>query len=337
MTAFASVAAFEAALTALPEPDARARARAAARQEQLTKPPGSLGRLEDLAIFMAGWQAWDRPRIDRARAVVFAGNHGVAARGVSAFPAAVTQEMVRNFNAGGAAINALATAGGLDLRIVALELDRPTADFTQEPAMDAESCLAALNAGAAMVDPGLSLIVLGEMGIGNSTAAAALALRSFGGTAADWVGPGTGVDAAGVARKVAVVEAGFARHVDASTTPFETLRRVGGREIAAIAGAVVAARLARVPVVLDGFICSSAIAPIAATYPGIVDHCIAGHCSTEPGHDRLLAALGLEPLLRLGMRLGEGSGAAVAVGLIRSALAAHDGMATFAEAGVSAA
>ena len=134
-----------------------------------------------------------------------------------------------------------------------------------------------------------------------------------------------------------MVQAGLARHVDASTTPFETLRRVGGREIAAIAGAVVAARLARVPVVLDGFICSSAVAPIAATYPGIVDHCIAGHCSTEPGHDRLLAALGLEPLLRLGMRLGEGSGAAVAVGLIRSALAAHDGMATFAEAGVSAA
>jgi len=175
------------------------------------------------------------------------------------------------------------------------------------------------------------------MGIGNSTSAAALCLRSYGGTAADWVGPGTGVDGAGIARKIAVVQAGIGQHDDFPRTPFETLRRVGGREIVAIAGAVVAARLAGVPVVLDGFISSAAIGPIAAAYPGIVDHCIAGHCSAEPGHERLLAALKLEPLLRLGMRLGEGSGAAVAVGVIRSALAAHDGMATFAEAGVSVA
>ncbi|WP_010184954.1 nicotinate-nucleotide--dimethylbenzimidazole phosphoribosyltransferase [Sphingomonas sp. PAMC 26605] len=337
MSAFVSVAAFERALAALPGPDRVAQADATARQATLTKPPGSLGRLEDLAVFVAGWQGVAAPRIEHGRVAVFAGNHGVVAHGVSAFPAAVTAEMVRNFRNGGAAINALAAAAGLDLVVVPLELDRPTADFTSAPAMTAEDCLAALNAGAAVVADGVDLLVLGEMGIGNSTAAAALCARSFGGSAADWVGPGTGVDAAGVARKGAVVETALACHAGAPHTAFETLRRVGGREIAAIAGAVVAARLAGVVVVLDGFICSAALAPIAALHPAIVDHCIAGHCSAEPGHVRLLARLGLTPLLDLGMRLGEASGGAVAAGVIRAALAAHREMATFAEAGISGA
>ncbi len=337
MTLFPTVAAFEAALKALPAADDAARGAASLRQGQLTKPPGSLGRLEDLAVFMAGWQGRERPRFERARAAIFAGNHGVAVHGVSAFPVSVTAQMVDNFRRGGAAINALADAVGLELVIADIDLETPTADFTTAPAMDETECLTALNIGADVVVPGLDMLVVGEMGIGNSTSAAALCLRSYGGTAADWVGPGTGVDVAGIARKIAVVEAGIARHDDCPRTPFETLRRVGGRESVAIAGAVVAARLAGVPVVLDGFISSAAIAPIAAAYPGIVEHCIAGHCSAEPGHERLLAALKLEPLLRLGMRLGEGSGAAVAVGVIRSALAAHDGMATFAEAGVSVA
>ncbi len=337
MTLFPTVAAFEAALGALPAADDAAREAASLRQGQLTKPPGSLGRLEDLAVFMAGWQGRERPRFERARAAIFAGNHGVAVHGVSAFPVSVTAQMVENFRRGGAAINALADAVGLELVIADIDLETPTADFTTAPALEEAACLAALNIGADVVVPGLDMLVVGEMGIGNSTSAAALCLRSYGGTAADWVGPGTGVDVAGIARKIAVVEAGIARHDDCPRTPFETLRRVGGRESVAIAGAVVAARLAGVPVVLDGFISSAAIAPIAAAYPGIVEHCIAGHCSAEPGHERLLAALKLEPLLRLGMRLGEGSGAAVAVGVIRSALAAHDGMATFAEAGVSVA
>jgi len=337
VTLFPTVAAFEAALEALPTADQAARAAASRRQTQLTKPPGSLGRLEDLAVFMAGWQGRERPRFERARAAIFAANHGVAVHGVSAFPVSVTAQMVENFRRGGAAINALADAVGLELIIADIDLETPTADFTTAPAMDEAACLAALNIGADVVVPGLDMLVVGEMGIANSTSAAALCLRSYGGTAADWVGPGTGVDVAGIARKIAVVEAGIARHDDCPRTPFETLRRVGGREIVAIAGAVVAARLAGVPVVLDGFISSAAIAPIAAAYPGITEHCIAGHCSAEPGHERLLQALKLEPLLRLGMRLGEGSGAAVAVGVIRSALAAHDGMATFAEAGVSVA
>ena len=335
MISFPNVAAFEAALDTLPTPETSAIEAARARQGQLTKPPGSLGRLEDIACFLAGWQGRERPRIDRGRALIFAGNHGVAARGVSAYPAAVTAQMVANFEAGGAAINALAGAAGLDLRVIALDLDRPTADFTHEPAMSEAECLAALSAGAAAVEDGLDLILVGEMGIGNSTAAAALAARSFGGTATAWVGPGTGVDAHGLARKTEVVMAGLAAHRDAPARAFETLRRLGGREIAGIAGAVLAARHKRVPVVLDGFISGAAIAPLAAQNPAIADHCLAGHQSAEPGHARLLARLGLEPILTLGMRLGEGSGAAVAVGVIRAALAAHDGMATFAEAGVS--
>lgn len=337
MTAFATVAAFDDALADLSQPDATAVAAARARQAQLTKPAGSLGRLEEIALFLAGWQGRERPVLDPARAAIFAGNHGVVGHGVSAYPPSVTAAMVANFAAGGAAINALAGAAGLDLTIVPLDLDRPTADCTRDAAMDEGDCLAALSAGAAVVEPGLGLLVVGEMGIGNSTAAAALCARSFGGAARDWVGPGTGVDAAGIARKVAVVERALARHADAPYTPFETLRRLGGREIAAIAGAVVQARRLRLPVVLDGFISGAAIAPLAAAVPDIVAHCLAGHRSAEPGHARLLDRLGLDPLLSLGMRLGEGSGAAVAVGVIRAALAAHAQMATFAQAGVATA
>jgi nicotinate-nucleotide--dimethylbenzimidazole phosphoribosyltransferase len=337
MTAFATPAAFLAVLRGLPQADAAARSAAIARQGELTKPPGSLGRLEDIAVFMAGWQGNPLPRLDRGSAVVFAGNHGIVGRGVSAFPASVTAQMVGNFEHGGAAINALSRAAGLDLKIVSLDLDRPTADFTQAPSMSEGECLTALNAGAAAVADAPDLLVLGEMGIGNSTTAAALCLASFGGSANDWVGPGTGVGDEGIARKVAVVEAGIALHLDALCTPFEILRRLGGRELAAIAGAVVAARLAGVPVMLDGFICCSAVAPLAAACPDILAHCLAGHVSAEPGHRLLLERMGLDPLLSLWMRLGEGSGAATATLLVRAALAVHAEMATFAEAGVSAA
>lgn len=335
MTAFPTIAAFEAALADLRAPDTRAQEAARVRQAQLTKPAGSLGRLEEIAIFFAGWQGRERPRLDRGRAAIFAGNHGVTAHGVSAFPPGVTAQMVANFRAGGAAINALAAAAGLELTIVALDLDRPTADFTAAPAMTDGECLDALNAGAATVDPDLDLILLGEMGIGNSTASAALCARSFSGDAARWVGPGTGVDDQGVARKVAVVERALAVHAYAAPSAFETLRRVGGREIAAMAGAALHARRLGVPVLLDGFIGCAALAPLAADNPAITGHCLAGHCSAEPGHAALLAALGLDPLLMLDMRLGEGSGGAVAAGVIRAALAAHNQMATFAEAAVS--
>lgn len=326
---------FANALTHLTTPDMVARQAAQNRQAQLTKPPGSLGQLEELALFFAGWQAREKPEIKRGKAVIFAGNHGVAALGVSAFPADVTAQMVANFAAGGAAINALAKAADLELKIVAIDLDRPTCDFTRGPAMTEADCLAALSAGAASVDENLDLLVVGEMGIGNTTSAAALCARSLGGDGAFWVGPGTGVDSEGIKRKIDVVNRGLAFHADAPLTPFETLRRVGGREIAAIAGAILRARQLRVPVLLDGFITCAAIAPIVVAAPDLVDHCLAGHCSAEPGHARLLAQFGLHPLLQLGMRLGEGSGGAVAANIIRSALAAHAEMATFSEAGVA--
>ncbi|MBJ7500138.1 MAG: nicotinate-nucleotide--dimethylbenzimidazole phosphoribosyltransferase [Sphingopyxis sp.] len=335
MTIFSSARDFGTALANLGEPNADARNDALVRQGELTKPAGSLGRLEEIAVFFAGWQGKARPRISRARAAIFAGNHGVTVHGVSAFPPSVTAQMVANFTNGGAAINALAAAAGLELAVVALDLDRPTADFTSAAAMSEAECLDALNRGAAVVDADLDFLTLGEMGIGNSTAAAALCARSFAGGVAGWVGPGTGVDGHGVARKIDVIERALAFHTDAPRSAFETLCRVGGREIAAIAGAILRARQLGVPVLLDGFICTSAIAPLAAENPAIVSHCIAGHCSAEPGHKRLLALLGLEPLLSLDMRLGEGSGAAVAANVVRSALAAHDEMATFAEAAVS--
>ncbi|MDO5612225.1 MAG: nicotinate-nucleotide--dimethylbenzimidazole phosphoribosyltransferase [Paracoccus sp. (in: a-proteobacteria)] len=306
---------------------------ARARQDSLTKPPGSLGRLEDLAVFMAGWQGRDRPRIDRAQAIVFAGNHGVCAQGVNPFPAAVTALMVQNFNAGGAAINQLARQAGADLSVVPLELDRPTADFTQGPAMGAGQVIEAMAAGAGAVSRDADILILGEMGIGNSTVAAALAAARFGGAAADWVGPGTGAAGETLAAKIRAVDAGLALHKDAHSTE-QLLRCYGGREQAAICGAIRQAREWGIPVILDGFICTAAAAVLTADDPAALDHCLIGHESAEPGHRRLIAALGKTPVLSLDMRLGEGSGAAVALLVLRAALECHNGMATFAEAGI---
>jgi len=314
--------------------DEAAAAAARARQDVLTKPPGSLGRLEEIAAFMAGWRRSARPAIERAQALVFAGNHGVCAQGVNAFPQAVTAQMVANFEAGGAAINQLCRANGATLAVHALDLDRPTRDFTAAAAMTEAECLEALNRGAAAVDPAADILVLGEMGIGNSTVAAALSLALFGGEADDWVGRGAGADDAALARKRAAVAAGVARHRDAAA--LDVLAALGGREQAAICGAVLAARAEGVPVLLDGFICTASAAPLHAVDPGLLDHCLVGHVSAEPGHRRLLDALGKRPLLDLDMRLGEGTGAALALGVVRAALACHDGMSTFAEAGISA-
>lgn len=337
MIHFADRAAFAGALADLPEPDRPAIEAAAARQAVLTKPAGSLGRLEEIALFMAGWQGRERPQAERIRAAVFAGNHGVAARGVSAFPPAVTAQMVANFKAGGAAINALAAACGAELVVVPLDLDRPTADICEAPAMSEAECLDAINAGAAVVRPDTDLLFVGEMGIANTTPAAALCAQVLGGAPEQWIGRGTGVDPAGLGRKAEAVALALARHGDACNDAFETLRRLGGREIAAMAGAILAARMAHAPVLLDGFICGAAVAPMMRDNPAITAHCLAAHCSAEAGHARLLDALGLEPLLRLDMRLGEASGAAVAAQIVRSALAAHGGMATFAEAAVAGA
>ncbi|WP_116131455.1 nicotinate-nucleotide--dimethylbenzimidazole phosphoribosyltransferase [Tropicimonas sp. IMCC34043] len=330
------LAAVRAALSDLPAPDAAAMAAASERNAMLTKPAGSLGRLEDLAQWYAGWRGSATPVIARPQVIVFAGNHGVAARGVSAFPADVTAQMVANFRAGGAAINQLAGLAGARIDVVALDLDRPTADFTETAAMTEADLAAALNAGSAAVDPEADLLVVGEMGIGNTTAAAAIAAALYGGDVATWVGRGTGVDDDGIARKCAVVAAGLATHSAALGDPLEVLRRLGGREIAAMSGAILAARHLRIPVILDGFICTAAAAVLESACPGALDHAIAGHVSAETAHPVLLERLGKQPLLSLGLRLGEGTGAALAIGILKGAVACQTGMATFAEAGVSA-
>lgn len=334
---FTTLAAFRALLETMPGPDVAAVQAAEARNGQLTKPPGALGRLEALAIWVAGWQGVEKPRAARPQVVIFAANHGVAARGVSAFPPEVTVQMVANFRAGGAAINQLAKTFGATMQVVALDLDRPTGDFTEGPAMSEAECVAALQAGWNAVDAEADLLVVGEMGIGNTTVAAAISAALFGGGAALWVGRGTGVDEAGLARKAEVVAAGLERHASALTDPLEVLRCLGGREIAAMAGAMVRARMMGVPVILDGFIACAAAAVLARSVPGALDHCVAGHQSAEGAHGRLLTALGKEPLLSLGLRLGEGSGAALALGVVQGAVACLSGMATFAEAGVSGA
>ena len=326
---------FCAVLAALPGPDREAERAASDRNAALTKPSGSLGRIETLAIWYASWRGDPRPRLDRPQVALFAGNHGVAARGVSAFPVEVTAQMVANFEAGGAAANQLAEAFGASLTVTALDIDRPTADFTQAPAMTEEEFIDAIRSGWLAVDARADLLVPGEMGIGNTTSAAAVAAGLFGGRASDWVGRGTGVDEEGLARKTATVEAGLATHAATLDDPLEVLRRLGGRELAAMAGAVLAARVAGIPVILDGFICTAAAATLERAAPGALDHAAAGHVSAEAGHRRLLEALGKRPLLSLDLRLGEGSGGALAIGLLKGAVACHSGMATFAEAGVS--
>ncbi|GAA6187579.1 nicotinate-nucleotide--dimethylbenzimidazole phosphoribosyltransferase [Litorivita sp. NS0012-18] len=330
---FNSLEEFAAALAAAPAPDASARKEAEARNGQLTKPPGALGRLEDLAIWYGAWRGTGRPEIAKPQVIVFAGNHGVAARGVSAFPPEVTVQMVANFEQGGAAVNQLSKVFGARMDVHAIDLDRPTADFTQAPAMSEAETVAALRRGSEAVDAQSDLLVTGEMGIGNTTSAAAIALALYGGAAGDWTGRGTGVDDAGLDLKTRVAAEGAARH--AGVRGLEALRCLGGREIAAMAGAIARARALRIPVILDGFICTAAAACLADAAQGALDHCVAGHVSAEAAHGKLLQKLGKEPLLSLGMRLGEGSGAALAIGVMQGAVACHSGMATFAEAGVS--
>lgn len=331
--AFTTLAEFRAVLASQPAANTAAIAGARDRNGQLTKPPAALGRLEELAIWYAGWRGTARPTLERPQVIVFAGNHGVTARGVSAFPAEVTVQMVANFKAGGAAINQLAKAFGAKMDVHALQLDRPTADFTQGPAMSEAEVAEALSQGWNAVDPATDLLVTGEMGIGNTTSASTIAAALFGGDPAEWTGRGTGVSDDGLALKTELVREALACNPDRD--PLAVLQNLGGRELAAMAGAIARARAERIPVILDGFICTAAAATLAHAQRGALDHCVAGHVSAEGAHRQMLKALGFEPLLDLSMRLGEGSGAALAIGILKGAVACHSGMATFAEAGVS--
>jgi len=322
-------------LKKMPGPDEAAIAAAREREEQLTKPAGSLGRLEEISAFMAGWQGSARPHVDRPLVAVFAGNHGVVAQGVSPFPQSVTKAMVANFTAGGAAINQICKTFDISLKVYELALEKPTGDITEGPAMDERTCAGTIAYGMEALATEPDLLVLGEMGIGNTTASAAIFHALYGGEAEHWVGRGTGVDDAGLRRKAEAVRAAIARHKPHLNDPLEVLARLGGREIAAMAGAILAARLRRTPVVLDGFVVSSAAAVLHALDASALDHCLAGHVSAERAHGEALKRLGKAPLLDLGMRLGEGSGAALAVAIVKAAVACHNGMATFAEAGVA--
>ena len=319
----------------LPTPDEEASNAALARNRTLTKPEGSLGRLDDLAVWFAGWRCAAAPVLDAPQILIFAGNHGVAGRGVSAFPAEVTAQMVENFRAGGAAINQLAAMSGAKLDICPLHLARPVADITDGPAMTDDEFAEAFTTGWRIVDPGADVLIAGEMGIGNTTSAAAIACALFGGEARCWVGTGTGIDSEGYRRKTDAVERAVSVNLDECADGIDVLRCLGGREIAAMAGAILCARHSMIPVILDGYVCTAAAAALEAQRKGSIDHVVSGHLSAETPHRLLLEKLGLAPLLDLGMRLGEGSGAAAALMVLKCAVACHSRMATFDEAGVS--
>jgi len=318
----------------LPGPDLSAQEAVRAREATLTKPHGSLGQLEEIAVWLAGWSGKPIPQINRPLVAIFAGNHGVTAKNITPFPSSVTAQMVENFASGGAAINQICIAHDLGLKVFDLALEHPTADITEDAAMDERSCAATMAFGMEGIAGGTDLLCIGEMGIGNTTIAAAIALALFGGSAEDWVGPGAGSTGELMERKLAAVRAAVTLHQAHLKDPLEVLRRLGGREVAAMAGAILAARMEKIPVILDGFVATSAAAILYAANPTALDHCLFGHVSAEPGHRLLLDKMGKKPLLDLGMRLGEGTGAALAAGIVKAAALCHSGMATFEQLGI---
>jgi nicotinate-nucleotide--dimethylbenzimidazole phosphoribosyltransferase len=334
--------------------DDKAVAAAEARQGQLTKPPGSLGRLEALALRLAGMQRVERPSLQRLHISVFAADHGVAAEGVSAFPQEVTVAMIANFAHGGAAISVLAKSLGATLEVVdvgavseppalpgvvSARAGNGTANFATEEAMSESQLAAALQAGreavARAIAAGAQLFIGGEMGIANTTSATAITAALLQRPATALAGPGTGISAEGVNHKAEVIERALALHREAMGSPLEVLRCVGGFEIAALCGAYIAAAQQGLPVLVDGFISSSAALCALRINPAIAPWLMLSHASAEPGHAAMVEAIGEQPLLDLGMRLGEGSGAASCVPLLRLACELHANMATFAEAGVA--
>jgi len=319
----------------LPDPDIEAAKAAQLREPQLTKPQGSLGRLEQLAAWTATWQGHYPPRMENPNAHVFAGNHGVVDQGVSAFPAEVTKQMVQNFEHGGAAINQMCDVLGVGLCVESMDLDNPTADFTQAPAMTDAQCAEAIQFGMKVIDSESDLACLGEMGIGNTTSASAICLALFGGHSYTWAGPGTGISETAVSHKAEVINRAVTLHKANMHDGLDVLQCLGGRELAAIAGAVIGARLKKVPVFLDGFVSTAAAAPLAAMSKRTLDHCKVGHTSQEPGHKLLLEKIGKVAILDQHMRLGEATGAVLAVGVLKAAIACHNNMMTFAQAGVS--
>lgn len=319
------------ALAELAEPDLAAGDAVRDRAADILRPAGALARLDDLAAWMAEWQGTPTPAVRKPAALIFAADHGVAAAGVSKYPVDVTGAMLAAYRAGKSTVSAFAAAAGATVDAVDVGVGNPTGDIRVEAALGHERFEQCVQAGRDAVDAlDADLLVLGEMGIGNTTAAAAVTAALLGGDAVDWVGRGTGVDDDGLGRKQDAVIAATQR-IAAVTDPLEVLRQVGGAELVAMAAAAVAARQRHLPVLLDGYVVTSAVLPLHVATPGALDHCQVGHCSAEPGHRRLVQHLGKQPLLDLGMRLGEGSGAMAAVPLVRMACAGITDVPTFGE------
>jgi len=323
---------FRALLHNMPEADAGQMARARARQARLAKPQGALGRLEDIAVWLCGWRGREKPLILRPLVAVFAGNHGSIRHNTSPWPPETTRHMVDNFARGGAAVNQICSINDLGLKVYDLALAYPTEDISSDAAMDERSCAATMAFGMEAVAGGADLLCLGEMGNGNRTAAAAMACLLFGGEPEAWLSPAADRDSSFYARELAVVRRAVALHkpyCDAADS-FEVLRRAGGRELAALCGAILAARMEKVPVILDGFAVCVAAAVLYKANPRALDHCLAGHVSAEAAHKTLLERLDKKPLLDLGLSLGEGAGAALAANIVKSAALCHAQMAGFA-------
>lgn len=310
----------------LPARDEAAAAKVRTQFRQMRKPEGSLGRIEEIAEWLAAWTGRP-PAVTRPLVAIFAGNHGVTKRNISPRMPDATAEIVEMCAAGGAAINQLCVAHDLGLKVFDLALHLPTADFVEDAALDERGCAATMAFGMEAIAGGIDVIALGDLGVGNSTVAAAMLAALYGGSGAEWVGPGSGADAEMIARKAASVDAALAFHGKNLKDPFEVLRRVGGREFAAIAGAILAARMQKVAVVLDGFAATAAAAVLHTAHPAALDHCLAGHVSSEPGHAKALEKLGMKPVLDLQMSHGEATGAGLALGVVKAAALVHSGMA----------
>ena len=305
------------------------------RQNNLTKPIGSLGKLEKYAIWMAGWQKKEKPAIKNFQCLVFAGNHGVAKRNVSAYPSEVTEQMVKNFKNGGAAINQLCNLSNIKLSVIPISLENPTKDFSEEKAMSPNETLSAMKLGYNSVPKKCDLLLLGEMGISNTTSATAIACALFKTSVKKWTGLGTGISEKNLKNKISVIQKGLKLHGKKFDSVIKILSCFGGREMAAIVGSVIAARMRGIPILLDGFVSTVSAATLTIFNKSILEHCLISHLSSEPGHKGIVLKLKKEPILDLDMRLGEASGGAVASLIIKAALVTHNNMATFSEAGVS--
>ncbi|EJF77322.1 nicotinate-nucleotide-dimethylbenzimidazole phosphoribosyltransferase [Bartonella sp. DB5-6] len=327
---------FCALLTNLPTADAFSTTLAKKRQKKLTSARGTLGKLGDIAVWYAGWRGTEKPLVMRPLVAIFSGNHGITEENITPFPQSMTQKMVQNFSIGGAVINQICIAYDLGLKIFDLALEYPTMNITKDAAMDERSAAATMAFGMESIAGGTDLLCIGEMGIGNTTIASALCLALFGGEVEEWTGSGMESEGEFYQRKIAAVKTAISLHKNYFKNPFEIMRRLGGREIAAMIGAILAARMEKVPVILDGFVATAAAAVLYKMNPRALDHVLVGHVSSESVHRKLLKKIGKEPLLDLGMRVGEGTGAALAAGIVKAAVLAHTQMTFFEQEGLIA-